>query len=416
MLRRFDSGAARVWMISELYYPEETSTGHVLTKIAEGLADRYSVHALCSQPTYSSRGRRAPARETCNGVEIERVWGLTLDKDVLWQRLLNAITISTSIFVRALRRLKRGDVVLVVTTPPFLPLITVLACKIRGAACVLIVHDVYPDVLVAAGMARPNAGSVRLLRWLTRWLYRTVDRVVVLGRDMETLITRKLGSNHTGKIAVIPNWGDVDVVRPAPKESSPTAQKLGLLNRFVVQYAGNMGRTHGMEDVMEAARRLRRENVHWMMLGSGAKRPWVEAYVEREGLRSVTVDSIRSREDQQDFLNACDVSIISFAPGMAGVSVPSRMYNSMAAGKPIIAVADAESELARVVTEEGIGVVVPPGKVDQLVATIQRLCADPVTLQEMGTRAHAAVIAKYTLPHAISTYDRLIDTMLNEPS
>ena len=158
-------------MISELYYPEETSTGHVLTKLAEGLADRYSVHALCSQPTYSSRGTRAPARETRNGVAIERVWGLTLNKDVLWQRLLNASTISTSIFMRALTRLERGDVVLVVTTPPLLPIVTVAACKIRGASCVLIVHDVYPDVLIAAGMARSDAWGVRLLRALTRCVF-----------------------------------------------------------------------------------------------------------------------------------------------------------------------------------------------------------------------------------------------------
>jgi glycosyltransferase involved in cell wall biosynthesis len=403
-------------MISELYYPEETSTGYVLTKIAEGLAERFSVHALCSQPTYSSRGQRAPARETHNGVDIERVWGATLNKNVLWQRLLNTLSISTSIFVQELRRLERGDVVLVVTNPPLLPFLTVAACKIRGAGCVLIVHDVYPDVLIAAGIARREAWSVRLLRAATHWLYRTVDRVVVLGRDMETLIARILGSAVADKVTVIPNWGDVDAVRPAPKESSPTAQTLELLNRFVVQYAGNMGRTHGMEYVMEAARRLRCENVHWMVLGSGAKRPWVEAYVAREGLHNVTIDSIRSREDQQDFLNACDVSIISFAPGMAGVSVPSRMYNSMAAGKPIIAVTDADSELARVVSEEGIGVVVPPGNVDQLVATIQRMRGDPVGLVEMGKRARAAVMAKYTLPHAISTYARLIGNVMDQPN
>lgn len=395
-------------MISELYYPEETSTGYVLTKIAEGLADRYAVHALCSQPTYSSRGHRAPTRETHNGVEIDRVWGVTLNKNVLWQRLLNAVTISASVFTRALQRLQRGDVALVVTNPPLLPFVTAVACKIRGAACVLIVHDVYPEVLVAAGMARRDAVSVRLLRAATRWLYRTVDRVVVLGRDMETLIARKLGNGDLTKVAVIANWGDVDLVSPAAKASSPSARRLDLLGQFVVQYAGNMGRTHGLEDIMEAARRLRCENVHWMILGSGAKRPWVEGYVAREELRNVTVDSIRSREDQQDFLNACDVSIISFAPGMAGVSVPSRMYNSMAAGKPIIAVADPESELARVVAEEEIGYVVPPGDVDQLVETIQRMRSDPALLDEMGARARAAVMTKYTLPHAISAYDRLI--------
>ena len=403
-------------MVSELYYPEETSTGYVLTKIAEGLADRYSVHALCSQPTYSSRGHRAPSREAHNGVEIERVWGVTLNKNVLWQRLLNAVTISTSVFVRALRRFRRGDVVLVVTNPPLLPFVTVAACKIRRAGCVLIVHDVYPEVLVAAGIARRNALTVRLLRSATRWLYRRVDRVVVLGRDMETLIARKLGTGDMSKVAVIPNWGDVDVVSPAPKESSPTARKLDLLGQFVVQYAGNMGRTHGMEDVMEAARRLRCENVHWMVLGSGAKRPWVEAYVAREGLRNVTVDSIRSRVDQQDYLNACDVSIISFAPGMAGVSVPSRMYNSMAAGKPIIAVADADSELARVVVEEGIGKVVRPGDVDQLVATIQRMRADPAALDEMGTRARSVVMARYTLGHAVSAYSRLVRGVMGRRS
>src|SRR4051794_15542697 len=149
-------------MISELYYPEETSTGYVLTKIAEGLADRYSVHALCSQPTYSARGQRAPARETHNGVKIERVWGVTLNKDVLWQRLLNAVTISSSMFVRALQRLERGDVVLVVTNPPLLPIVTVAACKIRGASSVLIVHDVYPNVLIASRIARSDASSVRL--------------------------------------------------------------------------------------------------------------------------------------------------------------------------------------------------------------------------------------------------------------
>jgi glycosyltransferase involved in cell wall biosynthesis len=395
-------------MISELYYPEETSTGYVLTKIAEGLATRHDVHALCSQPTYSARGRRAPSRERHNGVEIERCWGATLDKNILWQRVVNVVTISASIFGRAVARLRRGDVALVVTNPPLLPFLVALACRVRGVKCVLIVHDVYPDAIVAAGMARPDRWAVKIMRRATRGLYRAMDRVVVLGRDMERLIRDRVGPVDAGAISVIPNWGDVDLVSPAPKSASPTAQRLELENRFVVQYAGNMGRTHGLENVMEAARGLRCENVHWMMLGSGAKRAWVEGYVAREGLEHVTVDGIRSREDQQDFLNACDVSIISFGPGMAGVSVPSRMYNSMAAGKPIIAVADPESELALVIREERIGQVVAPGDVDGLIATIRRMRDAPEMLAEMGARARAAVMAKYTLEHVVAAYDRLL--------
>jgi colanic acid biosynthesis glycosyl transferase WcaI len=146
--------ARRLWVVSELYYPEETSTGHFLTHIAEGLAAHYPVSALCSQPTYSKRGSRAPRREVRHGVEIHRGLGTTFDKDVLPGKLANALTISLSLFLTALRRFRRGDVALVVTNPPFLPFLTRLACALRGARCVLLIHDVYPETLIAAGWTR----------------------------------------------------------------------------------------------------------------------------------------------------------------------------------------------------------------------------------------------------------------------
>jgi glycosyltransferase involved in cell wall biosynthesis len=401
--------AKRVWVISELYYPEETSTGYILTKIAEGLARYFPVNVLCSQPTYSSRGVRAPSREQHNGVSIQRCPGTVLNKDVLMFRLINLVAISASIFVSAMLRISKGDVVLVVTNPPLLPFGVNLACWLRKAKCLLLIHDVYPEVLIAAGMVGESSILARVIGWFNRRLYQRVIRIIVLGRDMADLSANKLQGGNPSKIAIIPNWADLDLVSPRSRKENIMLTDLGLSNRFIVQYAGNMGRTHGIESLWQAAQKLNHmQDVHFLFIGSGAKIKWLEESIQSSGLSNMTVIGNRQRAEQPVFLNACDVSIISYVPGMAGISVPSRLYNVMAAGKPIIAVVEEDSELALVVKEERIGWVVPPGDVDGIVAAILEAHANPDCLAEMGQRACLVAETKYSFERVIESYHRLI--------
>lgn len=412
--------SGRVWVASELYYPEETSTGFLLTRIAEGLAENFDVHVICGQPTYSARGRRAPRRERRNGVAIERCWSTTLDKDRLPLRLLNAVSISLSMFLTALVRFRRGDKVLVVTNPPFLPFVVSAAARLRGARAALIVHDVYPEVLTAAGLAGHRSPATRAAGALTRALYRSVERIVVLGRDMHALTRAKLGSaagqdaSDASKIVTIPNWADLQEVWPSPSDGVPLLRAHGLAGKFVAQYAGNMGRTHDLESIVEAARALAGDDqFHFLLLGGGAKSRAVTEGVARYALRNVTVAGQKPRSEQQTFLNACDVAVITFMPGLSGVSVPSRMYNVMAAGKPILAMADVDSELARVVAENEIGWVVPPTDWRGLVTALREAAADPARLAAMGARARAVAENRYALSHAIASYRELVATQLS---
>jgi hypothetical protein len=141
----------RLWVVTELYYPEETSTGYYLTRIAEGLTDIFDVKVICGQPNYSARGIKAPARERHREVEIFRVAGTTLDKNRIPYRLINMLSLSVSTFLKALFNFKKGDQILVVTTPPSLPFITAAAAKICRAAYTLLIHDNYPEILIAVG-------------------------------------------------------------------------------------------------------------------------------------------------------------------------------------------------------------------------------------------------------------------------
>jgi glycosyltransferase involved in cell wall biosynthesis len=241
--------------------------------------------------------------------------------------------------------------------------------------------------------------------------------VVILGRDMEQLVSRKLGG-HAGTVVSIPNWADTDIVSPGDRHANALLAELGLSTRWVVQYAGNMGRTHGLETLVDAAATLRTvaADVHFLLIGSGARMEWLRDAVSRsEGTNNITVLPSRPRSDQNNFLNACDVAVVSFRSGMSGVSVPSRMYNILAAGKPIIAVADDDSELALVVREERVGWVVPPGRGDLLAAAIVAARQEPEVLRAMSVRARRAA-EKYTLERAVDAYMAMVGEVGRVPA
>jgi glycosyltransferase involved in cell wall biosynthesis len=399
-----------LWFVSELYYPELTSTGYYVTGIAEGLAKAWPVSVLCSQPTYAARGTKAAPYETRHGVAIWRCIGTTLDKDRLQFRLLNLTTISLSVFAQAVRRFQPRDVVVVTTNPPTLPFVTLLACWIRRATCVLLVHDVYPDVLVASGWTNRRSLVVRVTAILQRALYASMARIIVIGRDMGALVGRQV--TRKDRIVRIPNWADIDEVRPSALSGNSLLARLGLADKFVAQYSGNIGRTHGIEHLVEAAASLRSDrSIHFLFIGNGAKRTWLQQEVKARGLANISVLPYQPRDDLSVSLGACDVAIVSLGEGMSGVSVPSRMYNILASGKPIIAVADADSELATVVREEGVGWIVPPARPAQIAAAILEAKLHPEQRTAMGTRGRTAAEQKYRYDQVIAAYRLLLSKL-----
>lgn len=397
----------KIWILSEHYYPEETATGHILAYIGEGLTDEYEVRVITAQPTYHQRGSKAPTKEIHNGVLISRCWSTNLDRNVIWKRLINLVTISLSIFLSSVFRIGRGDLVLVVTNPPLLPFLIRFAAWLRGARVVLLVHDVYPEVIVASGISAKDTALVRLIRWANQKLYRSMDHIVVLGRDMKVLTMQKLGQHAAddAKVSIIPNWADLGDIEPADRTSNALLNELGLTDKFVIQYAGNMGYVHDVETIVAAAALLSDlPDVHFLFIGSGAKQEWLEQEIERHGLKNITRIGQQPRSQQDVFLNACDVAIMALLPGMLGVSVPSRSYNILAAGKPILGVLNSESEIALMIEEEGIGWVVEPRDSAALVATIRHISQDLTAINAMRERARSVAENKYTAAHALQKF------------
>lgn len=398
----------RLWVVTELYYPEETSTGYYLTRIAEGLAEDFDVKVICGQPNYSARGAVAPKREIHKGVEIFRTFGTTLDKNVILFRLINMLTLGFSTFFKAVANFRKGDRVLVVTTPPSTPFITGFATLLRGAGHILLIHDNYPEILVAAQKTREDSFFVKTLNYFNRWLYKYAAKIIVVGRDMKELVGKKTAGLDI-PIVTIPNWAELETVSPAPREQNSLLKELGLEDKFVFLYAGNMGHPNDLDSIVRCADKLRENpDLHFIFLGAGVKKGWLEKEIAARDLTNITVLDPRPRSEQSIFLNACDVALVSLVGKMWGVSMPSRTYNILAAGKPMLALTEEGSELALVIADDSVGWTVPPGRPEALCSAIKEIYERRAELKGMGENARNAALEKYSLSTAVEKYREVL--------
>jgi len=401
----------RIWVVGEPYAPEQNTTAYYLTQTAEGLATRSNVSVLCGQPSYLSRGVRAPSRELLNGVDVRRCRGTTLDKNVLPFRLLNMLTLGTSMFLNGLFRFKRGDKVLVVTAPPSLPYLMALACRLKSVPYYFLLHDKYPEILIAAGNSKKADLLVRLIHRMNRWLYKGAERIITVGRDMEKSVSSMPGADPE-RTVTIQNWASLEEVEPTERTENALLEELGLIDKFVVLYAGNMGPPQDVASIVEAAKMLKeegRDRVHFLFIGAGGKRKWLESEKESAGLENITVLDPRPRSDQTLFLNACDVSIVTLVKGMKALAMPSRTYNFLAAAKPVIAIVEEGSEPAIVIEEELCGWVVPPHEPEALKNAVVEALESGDALAEMSDRALQAARTKYSFETALDKYFRVME-------
>jgi len=397
-----------LWVVTELYYPEETSTGYYLTRLAEGLTVDFQVKVLCGQPNYSAKGLKAAKKELYRSVEIYRAAGTTLDKDVIIFRLINMLTLGISMFFKALRHFQKGDRVLVVTTPPSLPFIAAFASLLKGAGYVLLIHDNYPEILIAAQKARENSLFVNILNYCNRWLYKYASKIIVCGRDMFELVGRKTEGLDI-PVEIIQNWAELENVKPFPRAENRLLKELKIEDKLVFLYAGNMGYPNDIESIIDCAAKLQDdERFFFVFLGAGVKRKWLEREIVEKSLKNVRLLEPRPRSEQNIFLNACDVAIVTLVKKMWGVSMPSRTYNILAAGKPILALTERDSEITKVVEEDRVGWAVLPDEPEMLRQKILEIYENRNEFEAMSKRARQAALEKYSLETALMKYKKAL--------
>jgi colanic acid biosynthesis glycosyl transferase WcaI len=401
-----------LWIFCEWYHPNLWGTGWYITGLAEGLSIEYDVKVVCARASMDT-GDLPPAREVRNGVEIHRCPCFQFDNNSVALRTLSAVGSALSIGWFALTNMGKGSIALAVTNPPALPYVIAAICKWIGTGFVLYIQDLYPEILAKAGLMNPKGNPYRLLESMSRWLYRKSDEIVVDGRDVRRAVEQISGR---GDVRFIPYWADIDLVKPGSRRDNRILDNLGLADKFVVQYSGNMGRMHDLDTILRAAELLRdHPRIHFLFRGKGFRRVWLEEYLAAHAIVHATISDPVPWSELGDALSACDIGIISLHKNSGGTAVPSRMYNMLAAGKPIVAVTDDDSELALLVRENSVGWIVEPGDHEQLARMLVAADSSPELVRSIAQRA-VLTAARYTRQQHVAAFSSCLRSVLNEPN
>jgi glycosyltransferase involved in cell wall biosynthesis len=249
---------------------------------------------------------------------------------------------------------------------------------------VVLVYDIYPDFLVALGRLRKGIIS-RCWDFFNRLVYENASLVMTIDGDMGRRLEEKIDVLKTdgAKVVSIPPWADIEFIRPVEKEQNPFAVKYHLLNKTILLYSGNMGHTHDIETILEAAKNLiEEEGIHFLFIGEGAKWSLVEKTIEEFHLDNITLLPFQPEEVLPLSMASGDIGVVAYQDGTQGCMSPSKACYYMAAGLPILVISDCETALTRLVEEKGCGIWVKNGDVSGMALAVKELSENPVLLAE----------------------------------
>lgn len=390
----------RLWIVSELFYPEETSTAYILTEIANTLAKKYEVNVITGPEVYEKGKVSAIDSTLDSSVKIFRTNPISADKNTVAGKIARFVIVSHSLYKMAKKMIKRDDIVLIVTNPaPLVLLMSKLKRKI-GFKYYLLVHDIFPENIASAGLRMPSLMYSILKRKFDR-AYSEADTLISLGRDMSDVLAHKIAPFKESKISIVENWADIDNIFPIQRKRD---------GKIVLEYAGNIGRVQGLSDILEIFSTVSNEILEMSFWGAGAKEASLKQFAEEHNLKNVKFNGPYKRCQQNDVLNDCDIALITLAKGMYGLGVPSKLYNILASGKPILFVGDKRSEVGLLVDEYDIGYSFDVTEKECLKKFLSDLTlADLDDMAVKGANARKLVEKSYSKDAILSKFLHLID-------
>jgi colanic acid biosynthesis glycosyl transferase WcaI len=371
----------RILLINQYYPPDTSATANMARAVVEKLAERHEVTVLSGRPSYDPTVYHPVylTRLERNGpVRIRRVGSTAFPRHRMKRRVSNYLSYLSLALPAALAT--PADLVMTMTDPPIVGLLGALVARMRRLPFVYNIRDLYPDMALGGEIVR-RSRLVDGWERMHRWALRGASRVIVLGEDMRERVAAK--GVDPSRIAVVRDGAVLAEPVSADGHLATSAIRDGF--QFVALHAGNLGFYGAWKTLIEAARRLQDEGVGLVFVGGGAQRDRLSGMAG--GMPGVRFLPFRPPEEIPHVLAAPDVHVITVRRGLEGVVVPSKLYGILAAGRPVLAVTPLGSDVARIVTVAGCGVVADPDDPASVAAAIRSLRARPANLAEMGRRA-----------------------------
>jgi glycosyltransferase involved in cell wall biosynthesis len=397
----------RILLLNEYFPPDTSATAKMAAAVVDALAERHDVIVLCGRPSYDPSERHPfyfLRREKHGKILVERVGSTTFSRRRMLHRLSNYLSYVLLAIPRTL--MLRCDVVVAMTDPPFEGIVGAFIAWLKRRPFVYNIRDLYPEMAIAGEIVRP-ARWVQIWEKLHRWALARAARVIVLGEDTRERVIAK--GVDPERVIVVRDGAPMP--QAIPDRDHPVTHEVRSGYPFVVLHAGNLGFCGAWETVVKAARMLNGDRVGFVFVGDGAMRSQIEA--SADACKAIRFLPFRPPDQVSQVLAAGDLHLVTIRRGLEGVVVPSKLYPILAAGRPVLALAPEESDVARVIRRGGCGIVANPDDPASLASMVQELARDSEGVARMSARA-AAVAPEFSREKELGRFVATIEVLPGE--
>ena len=299
---------------------------------------------------------------------------------------------------------RKSDMFLLVSNPPLLGGWFWVLNKFLKRPYAVLVYDIYPDILVNMGRLGVNNPTVLLWDCMNKMVYRDAHVVITLGEHMARRIRRKC-KGYNVNVEVISPWADVHSIAPLSYQSNPLSQKFNPNGRSIVLYSGNMGISHDIETMLEAARSLSyRQDILFLFIGSGACWQTALNFKREHALANIEVYPLQAEDCVPYTMTLATLSLVALDEGAEELMVPSKVFYYLAAGSAVIGICQNENELKDIIEGANCGICVNPKRAPQLAREIVNLIDDKNRLNIYRKNARIAAVSTYSREVGLSRF------------
>lgn len=388
----------KISIITQYYPPDYAATGQLIEELASQLSrQEIEIQILTGQPAYGGKKQKlAPREESKDNIHVLRSRTSRFWPQLLRGRIINGLLFCLRIVVRLCQPRYRGEVILITTEPPYLLIVGYVAQRLFKLPYVCLLYDLYPDVAIGLNVISENHWLAQFWNWLNRQIWQQAQGIIVLSSSMKKRILTK-SPEIADKISVIHSWSDPSYIAPKPKAENPFAIKHNLVETFTVLYSGNLGRCHDHETIVGAVWELKNDQkIKFVFIGGGVKYEDCRHEIQKWKVSNCLFLPFQPKKDLPNSLTACDLSLVSIGIGMEGLVAPSKLYGTLAAGKPVAAICEQNSYLCHLLQEADCGQSFVQGDSKGLAEYIRLLATYPEKAAAMGKRGRNYLLKHYT--------------------
>ncbi len=383
-------------VITEFFPPDYAATGQLIEELVRNLEQLgLNVEVFTGQPGYAFGVSQAPCVEQFGQLRVQRSRSAKFWSGRVRGKAINGVLFTLRAALHILGSLRRHDVFLLTSAPPFLPIVGYLAHLLFGISYVCLIYDIYPDIAIALGVIPNHHWLARFWRSVNRQIWRSSKGIVVLSPAMKERLVA-MCPEVADKVSVIHSWGDPEQILPIAKTDNWFSRKYNLCNKFTVVYSGNIGRCHDMETILAAAKQLQAEPIQFVCIGGGPKRQGLIQEVNRLGLNNFLFLPYQDKHVLPYSLTSGDLSLVSVEAGLENLVAPSKLYPVLAAGRPVAVICPKHSYLTELITNAKCGASFENGDSHNLTKFIRQLARDQELTEHMGRSARQYLQLHFT--------------------